>query len=100
MTKLEVGQYVLLKYPNSLQTSYRISIYIAAQWRLSLYIVRDIVKVRDLTTDKVSVVHTSKLRLFKHPADIPSEESEALAGIDVDEYFGKKIVDHEERTRS
>ena len=80
--------------PTSLQTSYRGPIEIFAMDR------PDIVKVRDLTTDKVSVVHTSKLRLFKHPADIPSEESEALAGIDVDEYFGEKIVDHEERTRS
>ena len=44
----------------------------------------DIVKVRDLTTEKVSVVHTSRLRLFRHPAEMTPEE---LVGIDVDEYI-------------
>ena len=36
----------------------------------------DIVKVRDLTTDKVSVVRTSRLRLFRHPAEMTPEELE------------------------
>jgi hypothetical protein len=47
----------------------------------------DIVEVRDLTTGKVSVVHTSRLRLFRHPAEMTPEELEVLAGIDVDEYL-------------
>ena len=55
----------------------------------------DIVKVRYLTTNKVSVVHTSRLRLFKHPAEMTPEELEVLAGIDVDEYFVESFVDHE-----
>jgi len=60
----------------------------------------DIIKVRDLTTDKVSVVHTSRLRLFKHSAEMIPEELEVLAGIDVDENFVESIVDHEERDRN
>jgi len=56
----------------------------------------DIVKVRDLITDKVSVVHTGRPRLFRHPAETTPEEL-VLAGIDVDEYFVESIIDHEER---
>ena len=54
----------------------------------------DIVKVRDLTTDKVSVVHTSRLRLFRHLAEMTPAELEMLAGIDVDEYFVESIVEN------
>ena len=47
----------------SLQTSYRL-------YRGPIEIVDidrpDIVKFRDLTTEEVLVVHTSKLRLFRH----------------------------------
>ena len=57
----------------------------------------DIIKVRDLTTDKISVIHTSRLRLFKHPDEMAPEKLEVLAGIHVDEYFVESIVDHEER---
>jgi len=61
----------------------------------------DIVKVRDLTTDKVLVVHTTRLRLFKHAAEITPEEQElqVRAVIDVDEHFVESIIDHEERGR-
>ena len=94
VTKFEVGQYVLLKYPNKLPDK------LAALYRGPMEIVAmdrpDIVKVRDLTTDKVSVVHTSRLRLFRHPAEMTLEELEVL-GIDVDDYFVDGIVDHEER---
>jgi hypothetical protein len=58
VTKFE-GQYVLLKYPNKppdkLSALYRGPMEIVAMER------PDIIKVRDLTTDKVSVVHTSRL---------------------------------------
>ena len=85
MTKFEVGQYVLLKYPNKppdkLSALYRDPMEIVAMER------PDIVKVRDLTTDKVSVVHTSRLRVFRHPAEMTPEELEVLAGIDVDEFL-------------
>ncbi len=98
VTKFEVGQYVLLKYPNKppdkLSALYRGPIEIVAIDR------PDIIKVRDLTTDKVSVVHTSRLRLFRHPAEMTPEELEVLAGIDVDEYFVESIIDHEERGRN
>ena len=55
----------------------------------------DIVIVTDLTTEKVSVVHTSRLRLYslRHPAEMTPEELEVLAGIDVDEYFVESIVE-------
>ena len=42
VAKFEVGQYVLLKYPNK-PTSYRLSI--AAQWRLWLWIVQILSKL-------------------------------------------------------
>ena len=93
--KFEVGQYVL-KYPNKPPDK------LSALYRGPIEIVAmdcpDIVKVRDLTTDKVSVVHTS--RLFRRPAEMTPEESEVLAGIDVDEYFVESIGDHEERGRN
>ena len=69
VTKFDVDQYVLLKYPNK-------------------------------PPDKVSVVHTSRLRLFRHPAEMTPEELEVLAGIDVDKYFVESIIDHEERDRN
>ena len=62
MTKFEVGQYLLLKYPNKppdkLSALHRGPMEIVAMDR------PDIIKVRDLTTDKVSV-HTSRLQLFR-----------------------------------
>ena len=33
----------------------------------------NIVKIRDLITDKVSVVHTSRMRQFRHPAEMTPE---------------------------
>ena len=39
----------------------------------------------------------SRLRLFRHLAEMTPEELGVLAGIDVDEYFVGSIVDHEER---
>ena len=90
VTKFEVGQYVLLKYlkkpTDKLSALYRGPMEIVAMDR------PDIVKVRDLTTDKVSVVYTSRLCLFRHP-EMTSEELEVLAGVDVDEYFVESIID-------
>ena len=91
VTKFEVGQYVLLKYPNKppdkLLALYRGSMEIVSMDR------PDIVKIRDLTTDKVSVVYTSRLRLFKHPAEMTEL---VLIGFDADEYLVESIVDNEE----
>jgi len=61
--------------PSSRQRSYRGPMEIVTMDR------PDIIKVRDLTTDKVSVVHTST------PAEMTPKELELRTGIDVDEYF-------------
>ena len=52
----------------------------------------DNMKIRDLTIDKVSVVHSSRLRLFKHPAEMNPEELEVLTGIGVNECFVESIL--------
>ena len=84
-----MGQYVLLKYPkkppDKLSALYRGTLEIVALRR------PDIVNVKDLTTEKVSVVHTSRLRLFKLIWRIGN----AGRYYDVDEYFLESIVDHE-----
>jgi hypothetical protein len=59
-----------------------------------------IMKVRDLTTEKVSSVHTSRLRLFRHPAEMTKEEIEVFSAVDLDEYYVDKIVAHEEKGRN
>ena len=79
------GRTILLKYPN--KPPDKLSVLYHGQKEIVAIDRPDIVKVRDLTTDKVSVVHTSRLRLFRHPAEMTSEELEVLAGIDVNEYF-------------
>ena len=58
----------------------------------------DIIKVRDLTMNKVSSVHISRLRPFRHPTDMTKEEIEVQSAIDLDEYYVDKIVAHEERS--
>ena len=72
------------KPPNKLSALYRGSMEIVAMEIVAMDRL-DIVKVRDLTMDKVSVVNSSRLRLFRHPAEMTPEELEVLAGIDVDE---------------
>jgi hypothetical protein len=90
VTKFEVGDYVLLQYPNKppdkLSGLYRGPMEIISVDR------PDIIKVRDLTTDKVSSVHTSRLRPFRHPAEMTKEEIEVLSAVDLDEYYVEKIV--------
>ena len=51
-------------------------------------------RVRDLLNNKVSLVHTSRLRAFNHPADMTEEEATALAAVDLDEFYVEKIVGH------
>ena len=98
MTKFEVGDYVLLQYPNKppdkLSGLYRGPMEIISIDRI------DIIKVRDLTTDKVSSVHTSRLRPFRHPAEMTKEEIEVLSAVDLDEYYVEKIVAHEGKGRN
>jgi hypothetical protein len=54
----------------------------------------DLIQVRDLTTNKLSLVHTSRLRVFRHPAEMTEEEATALAAVDMDEFYVEKIVEH------
>ena len=86
VAKFEIGQHVLLKYPNKppdkLSALYRVTMEIVA-----IILNRpDIVKFRELTTNKVSSVHTSRLRIFRHPTQMSKEELEALSAVDLDDY--------------
>ena len=48
----------------------------------------DIITVKDLISNKVmKVYHTSRLRLFRHPANMGIEEIAALAAVDLDEFY-------------
>ena len=85
---------ILTSPPDKLSDLYRSSMEIVVMDR------PDIVKVRDLTTDKVLVVHISWLQLFRHPAEMTTEELEVLAGVDMDQYFVESNIDHEERSRN
>ena len=77
VTKFEVGNYVLFQYPNKPPDK------LSGLYRGSMEIISidrpNIIKVRDLTTDKVSSVHTSRLRPFRHPAEMTKEEIEVLS---------------------
>jgi len=80
--------------PTSLRTNYLV--FIVDQWKSFISIDRpDIIKVRDLTTDKISSVHASRLRPYKHPVEMTKEEIEVLSPVDLDEYYVEKIVAHE-----
>ena len=60
VTKFSMGDYVLLTHPK--QLSRNVS-------RPNGYHL-DLVKVKDLITNRESLVHASRLRPFKHPKDI------------------------------
>ena len=47
----------------------------------------DIIKVKDLISNKVMKVHTSRLRLFRHPTNMGIEEISALVAVDLDEFY-------------
>ena len=49
----------------------------------------DIIQVRDLITNKLSMVRTSRLRVFRHPKEMTTEESAALAATDLDGLCGE-----------
>jgi hypothetical protein len=87
-----IGQFVLLKYPNrppnKLAGLYRGPLVITAIDR------PDMIKVRDLISNKESVVHTSRLRVFRHPTEMTLEEAIALAAVDLDEFFVESIIRH------
>ena len=41
------------------------------------------------------MVDTSRLRVFRHPKELTTEEAAALAATDFDEFHVDSIVDHE-----
>jgi hypothetical protein len=85
------GQFVLLRYPsrppNKLAGLYRGPLVIEAIDR------PDLIKIRDLTTNKISLVHTSRLRPFRHPKSMTVAEATALAAVDMDEFYVEKIME-------
>ena len=72
VTKFAAGDYVLLTYPNrppnKLAGMYRGPKFITSMDR------PDLVKVRDLITNKESMVHANRLRPFKHPKSMSKEQ--------------------------
>jgi hypothetical protein len=88
-----IGQFVLLKYPNrppdKLSGLYRGPLVITGIER------PDMIKVKDLISNKESVVHTSRLRVYRHPSDMMWTDKVALAAVDLDEFYVEKIITHD-----
>jgi hypothetical protein len=86
------GQFVLLKYPNRPPNK------LAGLYRGPMIRVGidrpDLIKVRDLISNQISLVHVSRLRPFRHPTDMTIEEAMNLAAVDLDEFHVEKIVTH------
>jgi len=83
--KFSVGDNVLLTYPNrppnKLAGMYRDPKAITVMDR------PDLVKVKDLITNRESLVHASRLRPFRHPKDMSAEKIESLVAADLDEFY-------------
>ena len=47
----------------------------------------DIITVKDLISNKVMKVHTSRLCLFRHPTNMGIEEISELVAVDLDEFY-------------
>ena len=90
--RFKEGQYVLLQYPsrppNKLAGLYRGPLVIHSIDR------PDLVQLRDLLNNKLQLVHTSRLRVFEHPAEMTEEEAAALAAADMDEFYVDRILEH------
>ena len=54
----------------------------------------DLVKVKDLITNRESLVHASCLRPFRHPKDMSEEKIESLAAEDLNDFYVEKIIGH------
>jgi hypothetical protein len=54
----------------------------------------DLIKVRDLINNKLSLVHTSTLRVYHHPAEMTEEEAGAIASVYMDEFYVERILEH------
>ena len=64
VTRFEVVQFVLQYPPSRPPDKLSVPLEIVAVDR------PDIIKVKDLTTNKVSSVNTSRLRIFRHPTEM------------------------------
>ena len=53
----------------------------------------DLIKVRDLITNKESMLHANWIRPFKHPKNMPKEKIDALTATDLDEFMSKIVLD-------
>ena len=72
--------------PNKLAGMYRDSMVITSIDR------PDLIKVRDLITNKESMVHANRIRLFNHPKSMHKEKIETLAATDLDEFYVEKTL--------
>ena len=54
----------------------------------------DLVKVKDLITNRECLVHASRLRLIKLPKDMSAEKIESLVAADLDKFYVEKIIGH------
>ena len=52
----------------------------------------DLIKVKDLITNRESLVHASWLRPLKHPKDMSAEKIKSLIAADLDEFYVEKII--------
>ena len=52
----------------------------------------DQVKVKNLITNRGSLVHASRLRPFKHLKDMFAENIKSLVAADLDEFYVEKII--------
>ena len=89
---------MLLQYPNrapnKLAGLYRGPLVITAIER------PDLIKIKDLVTNRESLVHASRLRLFQHPPDMSREEMVDLAAIDLDEFHFEKNIEHRRKGKN
>ena len=93
--RLQVGHFFLLQYPR--KPTDTPSVLYHGLMEIVAINRPDIVKVRHVTTNKVSSVHTSLLRIFRHPAEMSKEELKVLSAMDLDEYYIEKIVAQEQK---
>jgi hypothetical protein len=92
VAQFQEGQFVFLQYPNrplnKLAGLYRGPMIITGIDR------PDLIRVNDLITNRESVVHTSPLRVFRHPKTMTMAEATTLAAVDLDEFYVESIVEH------
>ena len=54
----------------------------------------NLVKVKNLITNRESLVHGSRLRPFKHPKNMSAEKIESLVAADLYEFYVEIIIGH------